>query len=143
MKNGGVALAGEVERGAAWAFVYALAVLALSVAVVLVAEDRGQLGTSIVLAAIAASGLARLAGRGSGAGAAHDQTATDRVRCARRLTTSSAIQRERATKSARLLNEQPGPQQQAILLARTAASLGEQLEALTALQLVIVQKSTN
>lgn len=43
----------------------------------------------------------------------------------------------------RLLNEQPGPQQQAILLARTAASLGEQLEALTALQLVIVQKSTN
>lgn len=43
----------------------------------------------------------------------------------------------------RLLNEQPGPQQQAILLARIAASLGEQLEALTALQRVIVQKSTN
>ena len=43
----------------------------------------------------------------------------------------------------RLLNDQPGPQQQAILLARTAASLGEQLEALNALQRVIAQKSTN
>ena len=43
----------------------------------------------------------------------------------------------------RLLNEQPGPQQQVISLARIAASLGEQLEALTALQRVIVQKSTN
>ncbi len=43
----------------------------------------------------------------------------------------------------RLLNEQPGPQQQALLLARTAASLGEQLEALTALQRVIAPRSTN
>jgi len=39
----------------------------------------------------------------------------------------------------RLLNEQPGPQQQALLLARTAASLGEQLESLQALQRVILR----
>lgn len=40
----------------------------------------------------------------------------------------------------RLLNEQPGPQTTAMLLARTAASLGEQAEALQALQRVILSK---
>lgn len=43
----------------------------------------------------------------------------------------------------RLLNEQPGPQAQAVLLARVAASLGENLDALTVAQQVIVKsKST-
>ena len=43
----------------------------------------------------------------------------------------------------RLLNEQPGPQTQAMLLARMAASLGENLDALaTAQQVMVKSKST-
>jgi predicted Zn-dependent protease len=37
----------------------------------------------------------------------------------------------------RILNEQPGPQTHAMLLARIAASLGEQHEAITELQQII------
>lgn len=40
----------------------------------------------------------------------------------------------------RLLNEQPGPQTQAILLAKTASFLGENLEALMELQRVIAKQ---
>lgn len=43
----------------------------------------------------------------------------------------------------RLLNEQPGPQTQAVLLARMAASLGENLDALTVAQQVVVKSKRN
>ena len=79
MKTGGVEEA-VIGRGAAIVFVLALIVLAFAASVVLVMEHRGQLGTSIVLAAIAASGLQWLAGRVRVMGETNDTSETNRVR---------------------------------------------------------------
>lgn len=64
---------------------------------------------------------------------------------AARESLNRALQSNAAAQShlRRILNEDPPPQTQTILLARTAASLGEQLEALIALQQVIAPKSPN
>ncbi len=62
---------------------------------------------------------------------------------ARELVRAMNANRAAQTHLRRLVNEQPGPQTQAMLLARMAASLGENLEALvSAQQVVIKSKST-
>ena len=77
-KSGGVGSA-NMERGAAVTFVFALIVLAFAASIALVVEHRGQLGTSIVLAAIAASGLQWLAGRVMAPGGVHDIAKSERI----------------------------------------------------------------
>lgn len=77
-KSGGVEGA-VIGRGAAVAFFFALIVLVFAASVALVMEHRGQLGTSIVLAAIAASGLQWLAGRVTVMGETNDTPKTHRI----------------------------------------------------------------
>lgn len=100
MKTGGLARTAINKRGAAVAAFIALMALMIAAAVVLVVEHRGQLGTSLLLACTAASGLSWLAGQVSGAGAAHDPKETDRVRSSRRFATSTELKRERTIASA-------------------------------------------
>lgn len=62
---------------------------------------------------------------------------------ARELTRAMNANRAAQTHLRRLLNEQPGPQTQAMLLARMAANLGDNLDAIaTAQQVIARQKRT-